>query len=288
MAGYPINIKNFCYTRLDKKTGTYEAPWKIPGLMEIKQDMSTETAKLSGDGMTTAISSKEGDVSLEAGLNKVPLADQARMLGRTFDANLGTLLKNDGDSAPYLAAGYEIENDNNTSAFVWLYKGKFEQHSESYKQIEDGKVTYSTPTIKGTFIADASGHKGIMMDENEGVNPPANFLDSVYFPSADTAAPTVTSVPSAAATAVLGTSNVVLTFSKAMLATTINAANIFIMKADGSSVPGTLAISAADTVVTFDPTSTLTAGDYIIIVTTNVRSAAGVALTDRYAANFTV
>ena len=79
-----------------------------------------------------------------------------------------------------------------------------------------------------------------------------------------------------------------MTFSKAMLATTINAANVFLLKSDGSSVAGALALSAANTVVTLDPTSALTTGDYILIVTTNVRSAAGIALTEKYTANFTV
>lgn len=178
----PINIKNFCYSLLIDTAGviTYATPVPIPGLMEIKLDMKTEEAKLSGDGKTTVIVNTEGDITLEASLNKFPMKDQAALLGRTFDATKGTLIRKEGDVGVYTAVGFEIENEDGTSAFTWLYKGKFSQPSENYKQKEDGKVSFTTPTLKGTFIADHDGEKGIVMDESEGTTPPTNFLATVY------------------------------------------------------------------------------------------------------------
>lgn len=181
-SGIPINIKNFCYATIDE-TGektVYGAPVKIPGLTEIKLEMATETSKLSGDGKTRVIVTTEGDITIEATLNKIPLKDQGVLLGRQFDPAKGTLLKKDGDRAPYVASGFEIENEDGTSAYTWLYKGKFAQPSESFKQIEEGKVSFSNPTFKGTFIADADNEKAIVMDESEGTEPPIGFLASVY------------------------------------------------------------------------------------------------------------
>jgi phi13 family phage major tail protein len=285
----PVNIKNFCYAKLIPSTGAYETPVTIPGLMEVKLEMKVEESKLSGDGKTRVIVNTEGDINIESTLNKFPLKDQAALLGRTYDATKGTLLKKEGDIAPYVATGFEIENEDGTSAFTWLYKGKFAQPSESFKQKEEGKVTFATPTLKGTFIADADGYKGIVMDESEGTDPPANFLGSVYKPIIDLTAPTVTSVPIDGATGVLGTANLVLTFNKAILAETATSANIFVMKADGTAVPATLSINDPHTIVTIDPIATMTAGDYILIATTGVKSAAaGVNMAERYIVNFTV
>lgn len=176
----PVNIKNFSYAVLDEATGVYATPVVIPGLMDVKLDMKVEESKLTGDGKTRVIINTEGDITVEATINKFPLKDRAALLGRTFDAAKGTLLTKDGDIAPYVACGFMIELDGGKNAYTWLYKGRFSQPSESYKQKEDGKVTFATPTLKGTFIADNDDEKAITMDESEGTTPPTGFLDTVY------------------------------------------------------------------------------------------------------------
>jgi phi13 family phage major tail protein len=178
-APVPVNIKNFCYATL-AEGGTYGTPVVIPGLMEVKLDMKVEESKLIGDGQTRVIVNTEGDITIEATVNKFPLKDRAALLGRTFDETKGTLLTKESDTAPYVACGFMIELDDGKNAYTWLYKGRFMQPSESYKQKEDGKVTFSTPTLKGTFITDDDGEKGIVMDESEGTTPPTNFLSTVY------------------------------------------------------------------------------------------------------------
>lgn len=180
--GIPINIKNFCYAILDVEAGTYGTPVPIPGLMEISVNVETEESKLSGDGKTRLIVASEGDTTLEAMLNKIPLKDQAAMLGRDFDEVTGVLTRTENDLAAYLATGFEIENEDGTSSFVWLYKGKFQQHSQEYTQKEEGAVTFSTPTITGTFIPDDNGQTGVFADESEATTPIADgvFLSEVY------------------------------------------------------------------------------------------------------------
>ncbi|WKY46005.1 major tail protein [Eubacteriaceae bacterium ES2] len=175
-----VNIRDFCYAVLDTALGTYGTPVIIPGFMEVKLDMKVEESKLSGDGKTRVIVNTEGDITIEATVNKFPLKDRAALLGRTYDAALGTLLTQQGDIAPYVACGFVIDLDDGKKAYQWLYKGKFAQPSESYKQSEEGKVTFSNPTLKGTFIADDDDEKGIMMDESEGTTPPENFMSAVY------------------------------------------------------------------------------------------------------------
>lgn len=289
--GIPINLLDFCYAELDEATGTYGTPVVIEGAMEADMDLKTEEAKLSGDGKVRIIVYREGDTGLKIGLNKVPMKDQAVFFGRTYDADKGTLIMAAGDSgkSKYVACGFRIENEDGTSAYVWLYKGKFKQFQNKYKQVEDGKVTFNTPTIEGTFIYDQNGQKGIIMDESEGQNPPANFLSAVYKVSSDTTPPTVTSVPIDAATGVATSANVVLTFNKSILESTINSDNIYLMKSDGTAVATAITANDDNTVVTVDPVAALSAGAYILIASTGIKSAAsGTKMASNFVVNFTV
>ena len=180
--GIAVNIKNFCYAILDVDKGTYATPVPIPGMMEANLEVESVESKLSGDGNTRVIVTAEGDTTLEVKLNKLPLKDQAAILGRTFDEVGGTVIRNKNDVAPYLAAGFEIEQEDKTSSFIWLYKGKFQQPAEAYQQREEGSVTFANPSMIGTFIPDADGNTAVVADESEATTPITGFLSSVYKP----------------------------------------------------------------------------------------------------------
>ncbi|RED54796.1 Ig-like domain-containing protein [Cohnella lupini] len=123
----------------------------------------------------------------------------------------------------------------------------------------------------------------------------ASDLDTVpfkiYYPklSTDTVNPTVVTVPADAATAIATTANIVWTFNEAIQPAAVSPANFFLMKAlDGTLVPGSLALNAARTVVTLDPTANMTAATaYIATVTKNVKDLNGNALIDNVITNFT-
>lgn len=102
----------------------------------------------------------------------------------------------------------------------------------------------------------------------------------IRFPksNADTTPPTVTStVPAANATGVSRTADITITFNEAMKASTLNNNNIFIMKdSDSSVVAGSMTYNTAQTVVTFNPTSSLEAStSYTLYITNNVMDVAG-------------
>jgi hypothetical protein len=105
--------------------------------------------------------------------------------------------------------------------------------------------------------------------------------------STDTNAPTVTVVPADTATNVDITGNVVWTFNEAIKLSTIVAANFFVMKSDGTAVAGALSYNAAQTIITFNPTASLSAGaDYIAIATKGVQDLNGNALAANSVVNF--
>lgn len=112
---------------------------------------------------------------------------------------------------------------------------------------------------------------------------------AIYYPKivADTTAPTVACVPADAAIDVAVDANIVWTFSEAIQAPLVTAANFIVMKADGSAVAGALSINAARTVVTFNPTSNLANNtDYVAIVSKNVKDVVGNALAANSVVNF--
>jgi len=141
--------------------------------------------------------------------------------------------------------------------------------------------------LKGAFMPRTDGNWKYTADEDSGTVP-GTFLSTVYSPSIDLIAPTVTIVPEDGATGVLGTANIVFTFNKAIQPSAVIPANFFLMKSDGTNIEAALSIGTNNTVVTMNPTATLESGAYIAVATTNVKSIAGVALAGNCIANFTV
>jgi hypothetical protein len=77
------------------------------------------------------------------------------------------------------------------------------------------------------------------------------------------------------------------TFSEAIMASLMLGSNMFLMKADGTPVVGVLSINTLHTIVTFTPSTPLSAAtDYIAICTTNIKDLAGNALAANSVVNF--
>jgi hypothetical protein len=79
------------------------------------------------------------------------------------------------------------------------------------------------------------------------------------------------------------------TFNNAIQVSDVTAANFFVMKSsDGTLVPGALSVDTAHKVVTFDPTSNLSAATaYIMVCTQGQRDVYGQTLSATSISNFT-
>jgi phi13 family phage major tail protein len=284
-----INAKNVVYAKMvDETAKTYDTPVSISPLMTIKADTATSNDTLYGDGSPQESTTTTGSTTIEMKINDLPATVHSVLLGHALDATTGVMTEDEDDKAPYVALGWELEKGDGTSVFFWYLKGKFEEPAVDASQKED-KVTYSTPTLKGTFVYRSDGIKRYKMDEDAGTAVPSNFLSAVYSPTLDLVAPTVTTVPADAADNVVGTANLTLTFNKAIQANTATDDNIILIKADGTAVASVITIDAANEVVTISPTAPLTAAaEYILIVTTGIKSAAGVAMAADTVVNFTI
>ena len=283
-------IKKLVYAlMIDELQETYGEVKEAPPLISVKVTPKVDVATLYADNRAVETATSIGDIPVEFSSQDMPLEVQADFLGHALDPLTGTLTYNISDQAPYLALGYQRTKANNKNRYVWLLKVKFQEIAEEGKTQED-KVAFQTPTVSGLGIANINGDWKKAADEDSGTTPATvDFLATV--PGAepfDSVAPTVTSVPDDAAVGVLTESDMVLTFDKAIQPSTITPANVFVMMADGTAVDATLAISALNTIVTVHPTTALAVGDYILVATTNIKSASGIALATNYVVNFTV
>jgi len=91
----------------------------------------------------------------------------------------------------------------------------------------------------------------------------------------DVTIPTVITVPTDAAIAVVVSANLTATFSEDVKAGDINNDNFVLAKADGTVVAGVLTYAAATKVAAFNPTADLSAATAYIWFITNVRDLAG-------------
>jgi phi13 family phage major tail protein len=283
----PVGVENLVYALLtDENIPTYDTVKSMAPLINIKVSPKINSESLYADNRKVEIVSSLGDIDVEIEQQDLPLEVQADILGHVLDEAKGVLAYHTNDIAPYLAIGFKIKKANGKYRYVWLLKGKFEEYSEEANTTED-KAKFTTPKLKAAFMPRPDGNWKYTADEDSGAVPSA-FLSVVYSPTIDLVAPTVTTSPIDGATGVLGTANIVFTFDKAIQPSCITPANFFIMKADGTPVAAALSIGTNNTVVTLDPTSSLSSGEYIAIATTSVKSSAGVSLDSICAVNFTV
>ncbi len=141
----------------------------------------------------------------------------------------------------------------------------------------DYSTSYSVKVYTGA--TDASG------------NAIASVFTSTFTSAADTTPPGVSShVPLSDATGVAKGTNITITFSERLNASTVTASNITVIKqSDSSSVAGSVSYDDATKTVTFNPSSDLEAGPTVYTVTakTGIQDIAGNSLSSNVSWNFT-
>lgn len=287
-----VGLKNLYYALLLTDSSgvqtTYGTPAIIAPVINAKIKPKSSSTVLYADDGADETATAVGETSLELETKNIPIAIQAILLGHTSSG--GVMTRKTTDTAPYVAIGFESVKSNGTKRYVWLFKGKFEVPEDDFQTKED-KVNFQTAKIMGTFVKRAYDDAYQKIADEEDANYVSSVGTNWYTAvegTADTTAPTVTTVPLDAATGVAVTSTMVWTFNEAIQASTMTAANFFVMQADGTAVAGALSINAGHTVVTFTPTANLagTTG-FIAVATQNVTDLAGNALAATSVTNFT-
>lgn len=267
----------------------YGVPIKVAKTINLKVSPKVNSATLYADDGPSETASSLGEIDVELEIDKLTSDKQVIMLGSKKDTN-GVLISSADDLPPYLALGFQVPTTVGFK-FTWLYKGKFEPVSEEYKTQGD-KVDFQTPKAKATFIKRAIDNrwKASVSTGDEGVTQGLldNWFNAVYDGASDISALTVVVTPANAATGVLATTDIRLTFNKAIKSDTINAMNVFLMKSDASTVATTVSVDATNKIVTLHPTVNLVTGNYIAVCTTGIKDITNLSLVQNSITTFTV
>ena len=275
----------------DDATGiTFDTPEYIPGVKEIKVSPKVSTEKMYAENQLweqdTALDSIEVAINVADFTN----AQLAKYVGHKVTTE-GGIVANVSDIAPYVAIMYKANKSNGKNRYGILYKGKLELPEDTAKG-KEGKTVFQTPEVKATFQPlQYNGDWKYQVDSDDPAAPvdiDSTFFNAVTVAEADSAVPTVTSSPLDAATGVATSANVVFTFSKAVAANTVNASNVFLMKADGTAVAAVLSLDATSKIITLNPAADISAGAHVAVCTTGVKSVAGIPAAANTIVNFTV
>lgn len=269
----------------------YGAPAYYPGVKKFGIKPKQNTEKLYAENILWDQSIAFDSADVDIALADLTSAQRADLLGQTI-ASAGGVYAKGSDTQPYKAALYKANLSGGGYRYGVLYKGVFNLPEDSM-QGQEGKTAYQTPSM--TAIFQPTQHNQMWeyhvdtTDPNCPVDIDSTWFTAVTIPEADTTPPTVTTSPLDAATGVAVDANVVWTFSEVIDTNKVTAGNFLVMKAtDGSVVAGALSIDATKKIVTFNPTSNLTAATaYIAVATTNITDVAGNALAAASITNFT-
>ncbi len=269
---------------------TFGTPVYMPGVQSLDITPKVNNTRQYGENKIWRQKNKTEGADVAIALADLTSVQRAALLGSNTATEGGVYATSD-DTSPDVAILYKATIDGGTRYGV-IYKGQFMLPAESNKQ-EEGKTEFQVPALSAFFQPTINNgfweYHVDSTDANFSISTDAAWFGAVIVPSADAVAPTVTCVPADAATEVVATDNIVLTFNKAMDVTTFTANNIFVIKADGTAVSAVISYDNTNKIVTVNPADALTAGAaYLAIATTGCKSATGVALAANNVFNFTI
>lgn len=229
----------------------------LPAALELEFEESVVSGEFFGNDELQGLVTQPLGIKGKFKAGGIPLDAYALMTGHTYAVTGATpnevaTLEGDSPSFPYFKVYGKSLGDEGDDVHVKLLKVKL------------------TGSPKGSF---KRGEFFMLEAEFQGVKVSGKAYDIVAnetaaaLPAAAGSPPafTLSSVPVDAATGVVVTSDIVLTFSNALKAGAEN--GIILTSAAGVPVAGARTISANRKVVTINPTSSLSAAtDYLVVV----------------------
>jgi len=269
-------------------TTTYDVPYSFTKkLIKLGVKNKSSMDPQYADDQTVDIFAEDGDIDLDIENTDITEDEKALLLGQTVIAGVRT--PSPSDVKPFFCVAWKSKKRDGTYKYFKILKVMFSEPDEDFESKKD-KTTAQTDKIKGVGIgrfsdglrkrtADASSSTWLAATGTNWFTTIETVVDSV--------APTVGIVPANGATGIATSATVVWTFNKAIMPSCVIPANFMLTKV-GVNVAGTLTINAANTIVTFTPTSALSAGVHTAIATTGVKSASNIPLAAPSVTTFTV
>lgn len=152
--GFKFNVRNCQYapvTANSDSSYTIGAITPLPNLREIDMSFKTATGELYGDGKLVANDTNITGATLKIGIDKIPQAAHADILGHNVTGNGIEQIKT-SDNAKEIAIYAEIPLNNGGYEAFWLTSGKAEPTNITGQQAE-GNITYTTDELTINCIA---------------------------------------------------------------------------------------------------------------------------------------
>lgn len=258
---------------------TYDTPVAITKkLMKVGVKNKGSMEPQYADDSTVDLYTEPGDIDLSIDLTDLTIDEQALIMGQTMAAGVRTPAPS--DVRPYFCVSWKSKKRNGNYKYYKILKVMFSEPDEEFETKED-KSKPQTDKISGLGIQRLSDGLRKRIADADSTTYIAG-TGSGWFTtgdiSPDTTPPTIAStLPAANATGVAVTATFAWTFSEAILATTVIAGNFFVFEdVAGTLIAGSLSQNAAGTVVTFTPTSNLTAATvYRAVATGDISDLSG-------------
>jgi phi13 family phage major tail protein len=151
--GYKMNVKNCKYAPVSVDTNstyTLGTAVDLPAIRTVDVAFTLASGELYGDGALVSKMAKLTGATLKLGIDKLPQAARAAMLGHTINAK-GVMSVKVTDVPIKIAMYMEIELDDGGYEALWLLVGKAEPVNITGNQSETS-INYTTDELTVDFV----------------------------------------------------------------------------------------------------------------------------------------
>jgi phi13 family phage major tail protein len=269
---------------------SYQTPVALKGAITVGIAENSEISILDADDGPYDSEESSGPTELDIGIADMSQEDEAAIMGHTITG--GVMSEAEADRPVDIAFGFRAKRSNGGYSYYWFLKGKLAKADMNH-ETKSSPIKWQTPVFKAKFLPRVYDARRKYRARDDATDYTAAigtaWFSSVYGTTADTTAPTfLSSVPSASMTSAAQTTNLTITFSEAILSSTVTAANFSIICATGSqTIPiATFAVSSAT--VTLTQASLMTASTtYNVVIGMGVKDEAGNGLSATHTYKFT-
>lgn len=277
-----IGLDNFHYALLNSDTTasvSYQTPVALKGALTVSYNPNSEVSTLFADDGPYDTAETIGEVELDVGIADISQEDYAALMGHTITGGVMNELAT--DQPVDVAFGFRAKRSNGGYSYFWFLKGKFSKPSMDHETKGD-TISWQTPTMMGKFVARVydGRYRSLTRDDADDYTAAIGtaWFTTVYGTTADTTAPTYSSsIPSANSTSATQTTDITITFSEALLSSTVTLSNIALIGATSATTyTAAISLSTGAETVTLTPPADLTAlATYNVVLGTGIKDTSG-------------
>lgn len=184
-----VGVREVVIALLTPETDTASV---APGYEEVSTPVETIEIVVSNnnaepdvqyaDDIESDVLYPDPEVNVTVETKELPLATQAKLLGREIDSK-GVMVEKAGDQPPYFAMGFKSHKRNGKDRYVWFLKGRAKPMEETYRTMEGATITRQTDKLEIAFIKRTyDGHVSYKVDEDDPAfaTAKATFFDAPY------------------------------------------------------------------------------------------------------------